>query len=147
MSDSLQPHRLYPLSMEFSRQEYYSGLHFLLQGNLPDPRIEPTSLEGMYFIMLAIKCAFKFILAFFQQIDYELVLSRKSVSWPIERATSEDWYLCLGNSLPWSSDLLYLEVAYHSLLSMLVAVSADLTRTFINLSCLLRLSFVYNCSS
>ena len=27
--------------MEFSRQKYWSGLHFLLQGNLPDPGIEP----------------------------------------------------------------------------------------------------------
>ena len=31
------------LSMAFSRQEYWSGLSFLLQGNLPDPGIEPTS--------------------------------------------------------------------------------------------------------
>ena len=29
-----------PLSMGFSRQEYWSGCHFLLQGNLPDPGIE-----------------------------------------------------------------------------------------------------------
>ena len=31
------------LSMAFSRQEYWSGLSFLLQGNLPDPGVEPTS--------------------------------------------------------------------------------------------------------
>ena len=29
--------------MEFSRQEYWSGLHSLLQGNLPNPRIKPGS--------------------------------------------------------------------------------------------------------
>ena len=29
--------------MEFSRQEYESGLHFLLRGNLHDPGIEPGS--------------------------------------------------------------------------------------------------------
>ena len=29
-----------PLSMEFSRQEYWGGLHFC---DLPDPGIEPTS--------------------------------------------------------------------------------------------------------
>ena len=32
-----------PLSMEFSRQEYWNGLPFPTQGNLPDPRIEPMS--------------------------------------------------------------------------------------------------------
>ena len=31
------------LSMEFSRQEYLSGLPFPTPGNLPDPRIEPMS--------------------------------------------------------------------------------------------------------
>ena len=32
-----------PLSMEFSRQEYWSGLPFPSPGDLPDPRIEPRS--------------------------------------------------------------------------------------------------------
>ena len=32
-----------PLSMGFSRQEYQSGLPFPSSGDLPDPRIEPTS--------------------------------------------------------------------------------------------------------
>ena len=32
-----------PLSMGFSRQEYWSGLPFPSPGNLPDPRIEPRS--------------------------------------------------------------------------------------------------------
>ena len=31
------------LSMEFSRQEYWSGLPFPTPGDLPDPRIEPVS--------------------------------------------------------------------------------------------------------
>ena len=49
MSDSLRPHGLYvarqaPLSMGFSRQEYWSGLPFLVPGDLPDPGIEPRSL-------------------------------------------------------------------------------------------------------
>ena len=43
-----------PLSMEFSRQEYWNGLPFLLQGNLPDPGIKPVSsaspaLAGGFF--------------------------------------------------------------------------------------------------
>ena len=32
-----------PLSMEFSRQEYWSGLPFSTPGDLPDPGIEPIS--------------------------------------------------------------------------------------------------------
>ena len=33
-----------PPSMEFSRQEYWSGLSFPSPGDLPDPGIEPRSL-------------------------------------------------------------------------------------------------------
>ena len=48
MSDSLTPHGLQPcqapLSMGFSRQEYWSGLPFPFPGNLPDSGIEPMSL-------------------------------------------------------------------------------------------------------
>ena len=47
LSVFLRPHGLQtrqaPLSMGFSRQEDWSGLHVILQGNLPDPGIEPTS--------------------------------------------------------------------------------------------------------
>ena len=32
-----------PLSVEFSRQEYWSGLPFPSAGDLPDPGIEPMS--------------------------------------------------------------------------------------------------------
>ena len=32
-----------PLSMEFSRQEYWRGLPFPSPGDLPDPGIEPRS--------------------------------------------------------------------------------------------------------
>jgi len=43
-----------PLSMEFSRQEYWSGLPCPPPGDLPDPGMEPTSLisptlEGRFF--------------------------------------------------------------------------------------------------
>ena len=34
-----------PLSMEFSRQEYWSGMPFPSLGDLPDPGIEPGSPE------------------------------------------------------------------------------------------------------
>ena len=35
-----------PLSMEFSRQEYWNGLPCLSPGDLPDPGIEPASLTS-----------------------------------------------------------------------------------------------------
>ena len=40
-----------PLSMEFFRQEYWSGLPFPSSEDLPDPGIEPTSpaLAGEFF--------------------------------------------------------------------------------------------------
>ena len=47
MSDSLQQWTIAhqaPLSIEFSRQEYWSGFPFPSSGNLPDPGIEPGSL-------------------------------------------------------------------------------------------------------
>ena len=45
-----------PLSMGFSRQEYWSGLPCPPPGDLPDPGIEPESLsspalEGGFFII------------------------------------------------------------------------------------------------
>ena len=42
-----------PLSMEFSRQEYWSGLPFPPPGNLPDSGIEPAS-----FVSLALASGF-----------------------------------------------------------------------------------------
>ena len=44
------------LSMEFSRQEYWSGLPFPSPGDLPDPGMEPASLmspalTGGFFTM------------------------------------------------------------------------------------------------
>ena len=40
-----------PLSMEFSRKEYWSGLPLPTPGDLPDPGIEPTplALAGGFF--------------------------------------------------------------------------------------------------
>ena len=47
--DSLQPYRLAlqaPLSMGFSRQEYWSGLSFPPPADRPDPWVEPISPSG-----------------------------------------------------------------------------------------------------
>ena len=38
-----------PLSMEFSRQQYWSGLPFPPLGDLPDSGIEPPSLTSLAF--------------------------------------------------------------------------------------------------
>ena len=45
-----------PLSMEFSRQEYWSGLSFPILEDLPDPGVKPKSLvfpelAGGFFII------------------------------------------------------------------------------------------------
>ena len=58
-----------PLSMEFSRQEYWSGLPCPSPGYLPDPGIEPSSLmssvlEGNFFTSSAMWEAHLFIFAF-----------------------------------------------------------------------------------
>ena len=49
MSDSFA-HQA-PLSLEFSRQEYWSKLPFPFPGDLPNPEIKPTSpaLAGRFF--------------------------------------------------------------------------------------------------
>ena len=44
LCDPMDLARQAPLSMGFSRQEYWSGLPFPSPGDLPDPGIEPTSL-------------------------------------------------------------------------------------------------------
>ena len=55
VSDSLQPYgQKAPLSMEFSRQEYWCGLPFPPPGDLPNPGIKPRSLmppalAGVFF--------------------------------------------------------------------------------------------------
>ena len=51
MSDSVDIYswtvdRQAPLSVEFSRQEYCSGLPFPTLGELPDPGIKPSSLAS-----------------------------------------------------------------------------------------------------
>ena len=50
MSSYVQPHGLLarqaPLSMKFSRQEYWSGIAMSFSGDLPNPGIEPTSLTS-----------------------------------------------------------------------------------------------------
>ena len=46
LCDPVDCTRQAPLSMEFSRQEYWSGLPFPTPADLPDPGIEPISLAS-----------------------------------------------------------------------------------------------------
>ena len=60
VSDSVTPEIVAtqaPLSMEFSRQEYWSGLPFPSSGHLPDPGIKPRSLalQADFFYHLSLK--------------------------------------------------------------------------------------------
>ena len=72
MSNSLWPHRLAlqaPLSMGFSKQEYWCGLPFPTSGDLPDTEVEPRSpalqadsllseLPGKVFLHSKVLCCF-----------------------------------------------------------------------------------------
>ena len=60
MSDSVTPWTVAcqaPLPMEFSRQEYWSGLLFPTPGDLPDPGMEPLSLVfGLISYLAVLLC-------------------------------------------------------------------------------------------
>ena len=45
-----------PLSMEFSRQEYWSGLPFLTPRDRPNPGLEPASLCGLHWQQILWHC-------------------------------------------------------------------------------------------
>ena len=49
LCDPIDCSRQAPLSMEFSRQEYWSGLPFPLPGELPDSGIKPAPLTSLAF--------------------------------------------------------------------------------------------------
>ena len=66
--------RQVPLSMGFSRQEYWSGLPFPSPGYLPDPGIKPASLMspalagGFFTTSATMGLAKKFVQAFLQDL-------------------------------------------------------------------------------
>ena len=67
-----------PLPMEFSRQEYWSGLSFRSPGDLPDPGMELTSLlfsalAGGFFATSAIWEALTF--------KYKLLKGSGEINW------------------------------------------------------------------
>ena len=83
VSDSLIPWTVAhqdPLSMEFSRQEYSSGLLFPLTGYLPDPDIKPVSPElvGRFFYYCATRAALENIAYKIQDLNSCLVTKEQS---------------------------------------------------------------------
>ena len=87
MSDSLQHHGLWafqaPLSMEFSRREYWSSLQFPTLGDHPDQEIEsaflvPPALAGRFFISATCKAP-HICLLFVNHEDYKLTFFLKSL--------------------------------------------------------------------
>ena len=74
-----------PLSMEFSRQEYWSGLPFPSPGDLPDTGIEPRS-PTLQADSLSIEPAGKLFLVFFIALRTEANGSRAGESLKPHRA-------------------------------------------------------------
>ena len=95
-----------PLSMEFSRQEYCSGLPFPPPGDLPDPGIELVSLvspawAGRFFTASATWEAQKtstgvLIILFFQfYSDFNFVIEDRYTTQPGEGNGTALQYSCL----------------------------------------------------
>ena len=58
-----------PLSMGFSRQEYWSGLPCPIPGDLPDPGIQPSSLRSPAMAAAAAAKSLQSCLTLFDPID------------------------------------------------------------------------------
>ena len=98
-----------PLSMELSRQEYWSGLPFPSLGDLSDPRIKPTSLAspalaGRFFTSWATREAIKlgkgYMNIFSQKSSIQQIFSQQS-----SHSTNINWMSSMcstreGNSNP-----------------------------------------------
>ena len=80
-----------PLSMEFSRQEYWSGLPFPTPGGLPEPGIEPASL--LFPALAGDSLPLCYLESMFQLITYLPILLTLHSSTP-----SLGWLLILNES-------------------------------------------------
>ena len=101
------------LSMEFSRQEYWSGLWFPPPGDLPDPGIEPVSLAspalaGSFFTNYATWQALLCMLNRSQLLFYDSKLfhRRRREKWTPACCLSFTW-LCLMSSAGAPYEFLY----------------------------------------
>ena len=88
LCSSMDCNLLGPLSMEFSRQECWSGLPFASPGDLPDPGIKPTSFTspasaGGFFTVWAISDhLFCLILELHAIVSYQ---KRPSFQWVLQK--------------------------------------------------------------
>ena len=89
-----------PLSMEFSRQEYWSGLPFPSPGHLPDPRIEPVSpaLTGRFFSTELPGKPFLTVPSPLPYLKFFQILKGKKASPTFESATLLQLDFCPQNS-------------------------------------------------
>ena len=77
MSNTLRPHRLKPqapLSMRFSREQYWSGLAFPTPGDLPDPGIKPVSCISFTGMQILYQCLRKWSSKGCQSIEKMTIL-------------------------------------------------------------------------
>ena len=106
VSDSLWPHRLacqVPLSLEFPRQEYWSGLPFPTPGDFPDRGIEPTSpaLAGTLFYCWATREATGIIRFLHKSLVFVHLLSHVQLfAAPWTAALQASLSLTISQSLP-----------------------------------------------
>ena len=87
-----------PLSMGFSRQEYWSGLPFPSPGDLPNPGIEPRSptLQADNFNLYATREALKYKNTVSQKTPYrdtelQIQVLTSKIS---KRGKESSWFLC-----------------------------------------------------
>ena len=116
VSNSLQPHGLVahqaPLSMEFSRQEHWSGLPFPSPGDLPDPGIKFNL--GLLHYRLSHKC----VLSHFSHIQLFATLWTTARQTPLSMEFSRQEYwsglLCTppGGLQTWGSNRCLLKLLH-----------------------------------
>ena len=88
-----------PLSMEFSRQEYWSGLPFPSPGDLPNPGIEPGS-PALQADALSSEPpgkpsykaeTYNYVPGFLTQLSWKLVSAEKPAQWCLAALLSQRW--------------------------------------------------------
>ena len=100
-----------PLSMGFSKQEYWSGLPFPSPGDLPDPGTEPTSptLAGGFFTTEPPGKSTGKGCQPINGVWLKQLLQSQKYSFSLNSRATELWYLCskCGESSTESSTLMF----------------------------------------
>ena len=99
MSDSGTLWTVAPLSMGFSRQEYWSGLPFPPPGDLHNPRIKPTSLMSLHWqagsLTLAQSREFYLSLTEANHLEASFQITLRNCSREASFSACETYLLCL----------------------------------------------------